>query len=94
MLTEQTVLVPVKDVTYQSLGPEEDTVILSFDSGQLYTCNETAADILAAVDGQRDLGLIIEIMEQQYDVSPERIRVDVLRLSQELVQEGLVRIAE
>lgn len=94
MLTEQTVLVPVKDVTYESLGPEEDTVVLSFDSGQLYTCNETAAEILAGVDGQRNLGQIIETMEQQYDVSPGRLRVDVLRLSQELVQEGLVRIAE
>ena len=94
MLTEQTILAPVKDVTYESLGPEEDTVILSLDSGQLYTCNETAAEILAAVDGQRNLGQIIEILEQHYDVSPERLRADVLQVSQQLVQEGLVRIAE
>ena len=31
MLSEQTILRPAEDVTYQSLGEEQDTVILSLD---------------------------------------------------------------
>jgi hypothetical protein len=41
------------DVTFQSLGPGEETVVLSLNSGYLYTGNETTEAFLRKLDGRR-----------------------------------------
>lgn len=48
------------DVTFQSLGPGEETVVLSLNSGYLYTCNDTAAAFLRSLDGRRRLATVID----------------------------------
>ena len=40
-ITGQTILRLADDVTFQSLGDGQETVILSLETGTLYTCNET-----------------------------------------------------
>jgi len=90
MLSEQTILRPAEDVTYQSLGAGQDTVILSLDSGQLYTCNQTAAEFLSAADGSRSFGQIVDLLTGQFEVSRAQLRGDLESLAEELIREHLL----
>jgi hypothetical protein len=78
------------DVTFQSLGSGQDTVLLSLKTGYLYTCNQTTAALLQAIDGRRNLGQIMDELSQQFEVGPDKLRQDVLGLAQELLKESLV----
>ena len=90
MLTEQTVLRRAEDLTYQSLGENQDTVILSLDSGQLYTCNRTAENFLSTVDGSRSFADVIALLAQQFDVPRQQIREDMHSLAEQMINEGLI----
>ena len=90
MLTEKTVLRRAQDVTFQSLGENQDTVILSLDTGQLYTCNHTAEDFLAAVDGNRSFVDIIELLARQFDAPRRQIEDDINALAEQMIKEGLI----
>ncbi len=90
MLTEKTVLRRAEDVTYQSLGEDQDTVILSLDSGQLYTCNHSAKDFLSAVDGIRSFADIIELLAQQFDAPRRQIQEDMNSLAEQMIKESLI----
>ncbi|MCJ7544164.1 MAG: PqqD family protein [Phycisphaerae bacterium] len=78
------------DVTYQSLGPGSDTVVFSLNSGYLYTCNETSAAFLQALDGRRTLAEAIEALWQEYEVSPEDLTRDMTALAGKLLEEKLL----
>jgi len=90
MLAEQTVLRRADDLTYQSLGENQDTVILSLDSGQLYTCNHTAEEFLSALDGSRSFADIIELLAQQFEVPREQLQADMKSLAEQMIREGLI----
>ena len=86
----QTRLRLAEDASFQSLGEGNDTVILSFGSGYLYTCNDTAAAFLRAMDGRRSLDEITDLMEAEFDAPREQMEADFAALAQELVREKLV----
>ncbi len=79
-----------QDVSYQSLGPGEQTVLLSLTSGYLYTCNETTAAFLDALDGARTFGQVIEMLLEEFEVAPEELRADMAELVEQLTAEGLI----
>ena len=91
-LTVQSRLKLAEDVTHQSLGPGQDTVILSLASGYLYTCNRTTAEFLLAVDGRRTLAEVIACLEERFDVAPEKLGRDMLALAEKLLAEQLVQV--
>jgi pyrroloquinoline quinone biosynthesis protein D len=78
------------DVTFQSLGPDSDTVVFSLNSGYLYTCNETSAAFLQALDGRRTLAEVIQNLLDQYEVSPEVLTRDMTALAGKLLEEKLL----
>ena len=78
------------DVTYQSLGPGSDTVVFSLNSGYLYTCNETSAAFLQALDGQRTLAEVIDTLWEQYEVPREDLTRDMTALASKLLEEKLL----
>ena len=79
-----------EDVTFQSMGPGEETVLLSLTSGYLYTCNETTESFLRALDGERSFCEIVDELAHQYDVSKEQLRADLGELTEELLIEKLI----
>jgi hypothetical protein len=89
-IDEKTCLRLSDDVTFQSLGADQDTVLLSLTTGYLYTCNQTTAALLQAIDGQRNLGQIVDEMLQHFEVSREKLYQDVLGMARELAKEALV----
>jgi len=94
MLSEQTRLRLADEVAHQSIGEGEDAVILSFDSGYLYTCNETTKEFLSALDGKRTLGQIIDLLAKEYDVPREKLSADMTALAEKLIKEKLVVVQE
>ncbi len=92
MPTEQTCFRLSEDVTFQSMGPGEDTVLLSLNSGYLYTCNETTGAFLGAIDGGRTMGEIVDELIEQYDVPREQLHADLTALANELLREKLIAV--
>lgn len=92
MLTDQTVLRLAEDARFQSLGPGQQTVIVSLTSGYLYTCNDTTHSFLKALDGQKTLRQVIAAMADEYDVGRDKLRTDMMALAEKLLREKLVAV--
>lgn len=90
MVSERTRLRLAEDVTYQSLGSGEQTVLLSLTTGYLYTCNETTAAFLDALDGKRPFGQVLDGLLEQFDIAREELRADMESLVEDLMGEGLI----
>jgi pyrroloquinoline quinone biosynthesis protein D len=78
------------DVTFQSLGPGEETVVLSLNSGYLYTCNETTDAFLRKLDGRRPLAMVIDQLFDEFQVPREALSADMTELAAKLLEEKLI----
>ena len=78
------------DVTFQSLGPGEETVVLSLNSGYLYTCNDTTAAFLRGLDGKRALAAVIDSLFDEFEVPRETLSKDMTALATKLLEEKLL----
>lgn len=85
-LSEQTRLAVAEDVSWQRVG--SDTVILSLESGYIYTCNGTTARMLELADGRRTLA---EAMLAEFDVERRELLGDLLAMAGKLLEEKLLR---
>jgi pyrroloquinoline quinone biosynthesis protein D len=88
--SEKTRLRLADDVTFQSLGPGEETVLLSLSSGYLYTCNETTAAFLRRLATPRGLDAVVNELLEEFEVSPEVLRRDMQALAENLLAEKLL----
>jgi len=75
-------------VTFESVT--DGAVILVFDNGQLYSCNETSAAFLKALDGTRTLQDVAEQMAAEFDTSAANIAGDLRDLAEEMQAEGII----
>jgi len=89
-LSRNTRLKLADDVTFQSLGPGEETVVLSLNSGYLFTCNETTDAFLRKLDGERPLAVVIDLLFEEFQVSREALSADMMELAAKLLEEKLI----
>ena len=89
-LTDQTCLRVADDVTYQSVGEDADTVMLSLRTGTLFTCNTTTRAFLAALDGRRNLAEVVGCLAEQFDVPREKLQADLTAVADRLLDEELI----
>jgi hypothetical protein len=80
-----------EDVTFQSLGQGLETVILSLNSGVLYSCNDTTRIFLSAINGQLSLAQIIDNLLEQFDVSKAKLTSDICSIAEKLLSEKLIK---
>lgn len=86
-----TVLVK-KDTLIQA--PMDDAIILlCLDNSKYYGGDKIAADIWLLIDGVRSLSAIAESLSIEYDAPIEAILKDVCDFADELLAEGLLRVA-
>ena len=76
------------DATVRSVSNEG--VILMVKTGQMYSCNETAIDMLSRMDGTTTLGQITDAMAGEYDVAADTLRADLQEVLDFLRSEGVV----
>ena len=89
-LSHDTRLKLAGDVNFQSLGPGEETVVLSLNSGYLYTCNETTESFLRKLDGRRPLAAVVDLLFDEFQVPREALSADMTELAAKLLKEKLI----
>ena len=79
------------DVAFQSLGSGVETVILSLNSGVLYSCNDTTEAFLSALDGQHSLEQIIDNLLDKFNVSRAKLILDIQSIANKLLSEKIIK---
>jgi hypothetical protein len=79
-----------RNVSLQKLGEGQGAVVLTIDSGQLHTCNDTAAAFLSALDGRRTFDMVVNELESEFEVETMELRADLAALAVRLVHEGVI----
>jgi hypothetical protein len=90
MISDQSCLRLADNVALQAVGDDGRAVLLELNSGQLFTCNETTRDFLAALDGERTFGQAVDVVLAQYEVERSVLHADLLAMAEELASEKLI----
>ena len=90
MIDDTQVLSMAKGVSFQNLGAGEGAVVLTIATGQLYTCNDTTAHFLAAIDGIRSFASIVASLLQTFDAPIDELRSDMSALAEQLIADGII----
>ncbi len=89
-----TVCAPSEDVVAREI--EGEIIIVPLVAGigdaedELYTLNETGQAIWQQLDGEKSLGQIIQVLQQEYAVPSEELESDVLGFAEELTRRGIL----
>lgn len=60
------------------------------DLGSIYTLNAVANDVWVLLDGKRRICDVVNQLQQEYEVDPRTLAVDIQALIADLQQEGLI----
>ena len=89
-ITLATTLRPSPEVLFRELSGE--SVLLDLKSQQYFGLNKVGTRIWQLVAEHGTLSAVIDALVAEYDVEPDRLRQDVLKLSQELIERGMVTV--
>ncbi len=82
------------NVTFRSLGEGEGTVVVDTKTGELYSCNQTAAALLEAIDGRRTFEAIIDVVHGKFDVDRAVLYTDLRDVAAQMLQKGLLSVSD
>ena len=84
----QLVLNLAPTAAFRSMG--DSGIILMIDTGQLYSCNETAEAFFRQLDGLRPLHAIAAQISGEFEVDGKRLVADIGELVAYLMAEGVL----
>lgn len=90
-LCSQTIIVASRDQVSCDLG--EEAAILGMKNSAYYGLNPVGARVWWMLQRPRSIGEICEAIVSEYDVSADRCEEDLVKLLQQLLQEGLVELS-
>jgi hypothetical protein len=70
-----------------------ETVLLNIDTGQYYGLDEVGTRVFLLLREHQALDKVLNILEAEYDVPPDKLRTDVIGLMERLSAHGLLKIA-
>lgn len=70
----------------------DEMALLNVDTGVYFGLDETGARMWELLAEHGNLQAVAERMEQEYDVTGEQLRHDLLRLVEELQAKGLIEV--
>ena len=73
---------------FRSVG--EEGVVLMLDSGQLFSCNETAEAFLRRLDGELSLAEIANAVCEEFEIDSKTLLEDLAELIKELTAENVL----
>jgi myo-inositol-1-phosphate synthase len=76
------------DIACSKLDDEE--VLLNIETGDYYTLNNTGSVLWEMLDSTEKVSELVVSFAQRYSLEKDKAEVDVLRLLNDLVAEGLV----
>ncbi len=83
---------PGPEVVVTELEEGKEAVLLHLETKAYFTLNETGLCIWKMLNRDLTLEEISKKLEEEFEVSPENARKNVLNLIRELIHEKLVRI--
>ena len=84
------VIVPSPEVLVQELDGE--AVLLNLDSECYFGLDDVGTRIWQHLREHQRLDWVCEAMQKEYDADESRLRADVLRLVEELIEAGIVTV--
>lgn len=72
----------------------DDAILLDIDSGYFFQLNRTGAKIWAFVEEPQTLGALTDHMAASYKVDAETCRSDVTEFVADLIDRGVLEVAE
>lgn len=69
-----------------------EMVLLNLDTGVYFGLDAVATDMWRAIQGAGPLGDAMRAVEAQYDIDPDTLVEDLLRLAGQLVAKGLLQL--
>lgn len=90
-LCSETIVVASKDQVSCDLGDE--AAILGMKNSVYYGLDPVGARIWRLLQRPRSIGEICEAIVGEYDVTAERFEGDLIKLLQQMLQEGLVELS-
>ena len=85
-------LIKNDDVLFTSMG--EDAVLLHVNRGDYYSLNKVGARLWILADGSKSIADLAGLITEEFEISQEEAEKDILELADQLVNEGLVKVAE
>ena len=89
-VTKTVTVVAAQDQVSNDLDGE--TVILDMKTGHYYGLDDIGTEIWEMVQSPRTVSEIIDVILDNYDVSPEQCEEDVISLLQNMVDEDILEI--
>jgi hypothetical protein len=89
-LTSDCTVVANEDTLSSAVGDE--TVILHFSAGTYFGLDEVGTRVWKLIEQPRTVRDLLDRLLEEYDVEPDRCRVAVSRLLEELTESGLVTV--
>ena len=90
MLTTETILVAAEGLAAADL--DDEAILLDVNSGTYYGLNEVGAHIMALLQEPKSVNGLIDIMLEEYEVEPERLKHDLMIFLREMEDQQLVRV--
>jgi DNA-binding transcriptional ArsR family regulator len=79
------------EVTFRSTP--SGALLVDLNTGQCWQLNELGADFLSQVDPSKSIGELCDALGMRYTVSQATLRHDILRLTEQLSDAGLIERA-
>ena len=70
-----------------------EAVILNLETGTYFGLNEAGTRIWSLIQEHGSLRRVFDAMQKEYEVSPEALESDLLRIADELRAKGLVSVS-
>lgn len=67
-----------------------EVLLIDLRSGDYFSLNATGATVWQHIDGTKTIDDLVKIVLAEYDTDPDQVVADVLRLVNDLANEGLV----
>lgn len=78
------------DILFHELSGE--AVLLNLDSGKYYGLDEIGTRIWMLLSEYRNLNTVFQILLDEYNVEEDRLSVDLIKLVEDLVKNGLLQV--
>ena len=76
------------EVTFQKLGDE--TVIVHLGTGRIHHANATGSRIWELLEGGRSIEEVLKILQDEFEVPPEKLRQEVMGFIEQLASEKMI----
>ena len=73
---------------------EGEAVILNLESGVYFGLNAVGTRIWALIQEHGSLRMVLEAMQEEYEVAPQELENDLLQLIEQLQARGLVSLSQ